>query len=173
MYKDISILICRVLGLYLFVALLSVLPSVVPMFFAPMSGVEAIMMQPVKIAAAIALIGQFVMAMLLWVKADFWASLVVKPIKGDHPEKSQNVSEICAAVLMAAGFLILALAIKDMRVWLPELLHSLNDSSSMGERRGPIHNWGVIAAGLQMVLGLLLIFTPRGIWNGISKIRKA
>jgi membrane-anchored protein YejM (alkaline phosphatase superfamily) len=101
---------------------------------------------------------------ILW----FFAPVFAKKLSANIPENNnqnlENVNTICAAILIAAGFLILSKSFHYYSYWIGNLLNPNNNSVSIDVR-------SLITSLAYTFLGGLLIFTPKGIIGGINCLK--
>ncbi len=162
---QLGALVSRVFGLYFLVQALNSLPSAIGSVVSLMGAVDNYS----HITLLIVYHGSFLLiylllAALFWLKAEGLGRCLAGP-EGGADKKTAPDSGAGAAVLMAAGFLILSQAIK------PLLEFIINVRKFMtGQSETIIYAFGVQCA-LLLAISLLLIFGARGILNLVKSAR--
>ena len=163
MYKSFSIVMFRVLALYFLTSALGTLALVLPYAAAP-TWDEAARYSFYSQFLYFAL--QALFSGILWFGAPFFSRRALAKIQDINDVKIVGETDnVCAAILAAAGFLILAMSFPTFSYWIPTLFSQpvnlvLREASH------------IFQSITYILLGLFLIFRPGAIWATITKMRK-
>ncbi len=159
MYKNISILLLRLMAIFMALPLISQL-NIIIMSFAQPSAVFIAMTQVVFSILTI------VIAVSLWIFAPLITRYTTANFTEDKNEnKSDDVSIICNTILIAIGFLVLAGSFASYSHWITELLSNAPDEISIDKRN-------LYASIVYTILAAFLILSPQRVFNSIKTLKQ-
>lgn len=160
-YNQIGTLIVRGVAIYIFLRGVAMMGLILTMFFAPDVSAGS------KFIAAASPLLTAILVTMMWLKAPQLGRVMASTPSDQLPSMPFSFEKLQETLLIAVGFLILSFSIKPIIYSMVSLGEFANDGSRIGSG-----DWINIFQGiLYLALGMLMIFSSRGVMRMIKLAR--